>query len=90
MKLNNPRDVVPESNMPAYTWLQNNPASNVGDIAAHMKALRILGVPYTDEQIANAAKELEGKTEEDALIAYLQGLGTNRRAVSPAKTTASN
>jgi cytochrome c oxidase cbb3-type subunit 2 len=88
--LRNPRDVVPESNMPGYAWLQNNPAANVGDISAHMKALKILGVPYTDEQIANAGKELEGKTEEDALIAYLQGLGTSRRAVAPVTKAASN
>ncbi len=88
--LRNPRDVVPESNMPGSPWLQNKPASNVGDISAHMTALRRLGVPYTDEQIANGPKELEGKTEEDALIAYLQGLGTNRRAVQAAKTSASN
>lgn len=88
--LRNPRDVVPESNMPGYPWLQNKPASNVGDISAHMTALRRLGVPYTDEQIANGPKELEGKTEEDALIGYLQGLGTNLRAVQAAKTSASN
>lgn len=85
--LRNPRDVVPESNMPGYSWLAKAPASNVGDISAHMRVLSRLGVPYTDEQIANGPKELEGKTEEDALIAYLQGLGTNRRAVDPVKTT---
>lgn len=85
--LRNPRDVVPESNMPGYSWLAKAPASNVGVISAHMRALSRLGVPYTDEQIANGPKELEGKTEEDALIAYLQGLGTNRRAVDPVKTT---
>jgi cytochrome c oxidase cbb3-type subunit 2 len=79
--LRNPRDVVPESNMPGYSWLQFNAASNVGDIAAHMTAMRRLGVPYSDEQIKNGPEELKGKTEEDALIAYLQGLGTNRRAV---------
>ncbi|MBU3599318.1 cytochrome-c oxidase, cbb3-type subunit II [Polynucleobacter sp. 30F-ANTBAC] len=84
--LRNPRDVVPESNMPGYPWLQFAAATNVGDISAHMRALGRLGVPYTEEQIANGPKELEGKTEEDALIAYLQGLGTNRRAVEPAKT----
>lgn len=78
--LRNPRDVVPESNMPGYPWLQNNMA-NAETISSHMVALKRLGVPYTDEQIANAPKELEGKTEEDALIAYLQGLGTARRAV---------
>jgi cytochrome c oxidase cbb3-type subunit 2 len=53
-----------------------------------MRAMSRLGVPYTEEEIANGPKELEGKTEEDALIAYLQGLGTNRRAVDPVKTTA--
>lgn len=85
--LRNPRDVVPESNMPGYPWLQFNAASNVGDIKAHMTALSRLGVPYTEEQIANGREELKGKTEEDALIAYLQGLGTNRRAVEITKKT---
>jgi cytochrome c oxidase cbb3-type subunit II len=76
--LRNPRDVVPESNMPAFFWLQHNMASDtVGKtIEAKMLALRTVGVPYTDDEIAGAKKELEGKTEEDALIAYLQGLGT--------------
>ncbi|MGD9664866.1 MAG: cbb3-type cytochrome c oxidase subunit II, partial [Novosphingobium sp.] len=64
-----------ESIMPAYTWLQHQPAE-ADKIQAKMRAMRVLGVPYTDEQIANAPKELEGKTREDALIAYLQGLGT--------------
>lgn len=73
--LNNPRDVVPESNMPAYSWLDKNPA-DAGSISAHMRALRTVGVPYTDEQIAKAPEELKGKTEQDALIAYLQSLGT--------------
>lgn len=77
--LRNPRDVVPESNMPAYPYLQKPAAA--GTIASHLIALRRLGVPYTDEQIANASQELEGKTEEDALIAYLQGLGINRRYI---------
>jgi cytochrome c oxidase cbb3-type subunit II len=73
--LNNPRDVVPESNMPAYSWLDKNAAD--GDtISAHMRALRRVGVPYTDEQIAKAPEELKGKTEQDALVAYLQSLGT--------------
>jgi len=72
--LNNPRDVVPESNMPAYPWLEKNPAG-ADTIAAHMKALRIAGVPYTDAEIAAAAQELKGRTEQDALIAYLQSLG---------------
>ncbi len=73
--LNNPRDVVPESNMPAYPWLAKSQA-NAADIGAKMRALRTVGVPYTDEQIAKAPEELKGRTEEDALIAYLQNLGT--------------
>jgi cytochrome c oxidase cbb3-type subunit 2 len=84
--LRNPRDVVPESNMPGYPWLEKNMA-DASTISAHMIALKRLGVPYTDEQIANAPKELEGKTEEDALIAYLQGLGTARRAVKVGDAT---
>jgi cytochrome c oxidase cbb3-type subunit II len=72
--LTNPRDVVPESNMPAYPWLSQNPA-DAPHIGAHMQALRVVGVPYSDEEIAKAADELQGKTELDALIAYLQGLG---------------
>ncbi|SMC47980.1 cytochrome-c oxidase, cbb3-type subunit II [Polynucleobacter kasalickyi] len=79
--LRNPRNVVPESNMPAYSWLEKTPA-DAKTISAHMRALRMVGVPYTDEQITNAPKELAGKTEEDALIAYLQGLGTARRAIN--------
>jgi cytochrome c oxidase cbb3-type subunit 2 len=71
----NPRDVVPESIMPAYPWLAATPAA-ADDIEAKMRALRRVGVPYTDEEIAGARKELEGKTELDAMIAYLQGLGT--------------
>ena len=71
----NPRDVVPESNMPAYPWLAKTRADGEG-IEAKLKALRLLGVPYTDADLAGARKELEGKTEMDALIAYLQGLGT--------------
>ena len=70
----NPRDVVPESNMPAYAFLER-PAKS-GDIEAKMRALRMVGVPYADEEIAGARQQLEGKTEMDALIAYLQGLGT--------------
>jgi cytochrome c oxidase cbb3-type subunit 2 len=73
--LNNPRDVVPESNMPAYTWLQGTPL-NSRDLPASMKALRVVGVPYTDEDIAGAAAAVQGKTESEALIAYLQSLGT--------------
>jgi len=69
-----PRDVVPESNMPAYNWL-DRPA-RIDDIEAKMKALRMVGVPYTDQEIAGAREQLKGKTELDVLIAYLQGLGT--------------
>jgi cytochrome c oxidase cbb3-type subunit 2 len=67
--------------MPAYPYLQKA-AANAGSIQAHMKALRRLGVPYTDDEIVNAPKELEGKTEEDALISYLQGLGVHRRSTN--------
>lgn len=73
--LRNPRDVVPESNMPAYGWLEKaklDPAA----IAPKMRALRTVGVPYTDEEIEAAAGQVKDKTEEDALIAYLQVLGT--------------
>ncbi len=72
--LENPRDVVPESNMPAYPWLAKNMVE-AGSIAPRMKALRTVGVPYTDAQINAAAEEVKGKTELDALIAYLQGMG---------------
>ncbi len=78
--LNNPRDVVPESNMPNYPWLKQTPLDGK-DIAAKMKALRILGAPYTDAEIAAAGGELSGKTEEDALIAYMQGLGIHVKSV---------
>jgi len=70
----NPRDVVPESNMPAFGWLAKNPADAAG-VSGKMSALRKVGVPYTDEEIAGASKLLEGKTELDVLIAYLQGMG---------------
>jgi len=72
--LNNPRDVVPESNMPAYPWLAKNMV-DASSMAPHMKALRTVGVPYTDAQISAAAEEVKDKTELDALIAYLQSLG---------------
>ncbi len=72
--LNNPRDVVPESNMPAYPWLEKTPA-DAATIATRMKALRAVGVPYTDEEIAKAPEDLKGKSEVDALVAYLQGMG---------------
>jgi cytochrome c oxidase cbb3-type subunit 2 len=96
--LNNPRDVVPESIMPAFPWLAQTCLSAPQDckppanhapffpwqpaadtIRAHMKGLRTLGVPYTDDDIAKAPDELKGKTEADALIAYLQGLGIYRQ-----------
>ena len=70
-----PRSVVPESNMPAFPWLFKNKID--GSVTPKkMRALRELGVPYTDEQITNATKAVEGKTEADALVAYLQQLGT--------------
>jgi cytochrome c oxidase cbb3-type subunit 2 len=73
--LDNPRDVVPESNMPAYPWLAATPADD-SHIATKLRVLRGLGHPYTDAEIAGAKEALEGKSEQDALIAYLQGLGT--------------
>jgi len=76
--LNNPRDVVPESNMPAYAWLEKNPVDHT-TIAAHMKGLRTLGAPYSDEEIAKASDEVKGKSELEAVIAYLQGLGVHRK-----------
>ncbi len=77
--LNNPRDLVPESNMPAYPWLAKT-ALDPQAIVPRLTALKRLGDPYTDEQIAAAPKELEGKTEQDALVAYLQGLGVQIKA----------
>ena len=77
--MNNPRDVVPESNMPAYPWLAKSPA-DAATIQAKMRALRTIGVPYADEQIGKAPEELKDRTELDALIAYLQGMGLAMRA----------
>jgi cytochrome c oxidase cbb3-type subunit 2 len=74
LHLEDPRQVVPESNMPRYNWLENNKI-NAEDIQARMRVLRKLGDPYTDADIAGAKQALAGKTEMDALIAYLQGLG---------------
>jgi cytochrome c oxidase cbb3-type subunit 2 len=71
----NPRDVVPESIMPAYPWMETTPV-DATDIEAKMRTLRTLGAPYTDEEIAAAPAALAGKTEMDAVIAYLQGMGT--------------
>ena len=70
----NPRDVVPESIMPAYPWLAKTPV-DAAVMPAHMTALRKVGVPYTDAEIAGAVEEVKGKTEADALVAYLQILG---------------
>jgi cytochrome c oxidase cbb3-type subunit 2 len=76
--LNNPRDLVPESNMPAYLWLEKTTVDD-STIEAHMKGLRQVGTPYTDEQISKAAAEVKGKTEMEAVIAYLQVLGIHRK-----------
>jgi cytochrome c oxidase cbb3-type subunit 2 len=73
--LANPRDVVPESIMPGYPWLEENPA-DASDIVRKLEVLRMLGAPYSDADIEKAPQALEGKTEMDAVIAYLQGLGT--------------
>ena len=70
----NPRDVVPESNMPRFPWIADNKLDGAL-VAAKMQALRTIGVPYTDADISGAAAAVEGKTELDALVAYLQGLG---------------
>ena len=70
-----PRSVVPESVMPNYPWLKDNSVADK-DMAARFKVMQIMGVPYTDEDIASANSELAGKTEEDAVVAYLQVLGT--------------
>ncbi|MFZ0255400.1 MAG: cytochrome-c oxidase, cbb3-type subunit II [Gammaproteobacteria bacterium] len=71
----NPRDVVPESIMPGYPWFEQNVLDAQG-IQPRMRAMRTLGAPYTDAEITSAPNEIEGKTEMDAIIAYLQGLGT--------------
>jgi cytochrome c oxidase cbb3-type subunit II len=73
--LNNPRDLVPESNMPAYPWL-SSAAVDAAGMAPRMRALRLVGVPYGDADIAAAGDAVQGKSEADALIAYLQVLGT--------------
>lgn len=71
----NPRDVVPESNMPGYPWLEKNKLSG-RDIERKLRVLQFMGDPYTDEEIAQAVEAVRGKTEMEALIAYLQVLGT--------------
>ena len=73
--LNNPRDVVPESNMPSYPWLSKTKLVP-DEIMPKMRALKRLGQPYSEEEIAAGPAQLQDKTEEDALVAYLQGLGT--------------
>jgi len=80
--LRNPRDVVPESNMPAYAWLDGSPL-DVADVQAEMRTLQRLGVPYTDEDIAAAAEQVKFKSKLDAMIAYLQSL----KAPRPEKTS---
>lgn len=74
--LYNPRNVVPESIMPAYPWLVENTLDGKNS-GTKLQAMRTLGVPYTDEDIAGAGDAVKGKTEMDALVAYLQGLGTS-------------
>jgi cytochrome c oxidase cbb3-type subunit 2 len=74
LHLNNPRDVVPESNMPAYSWLDKKPL-DPKEVAQHMRALAKVGVPYTAADYASVNEAVTGKTELDAVIAYLQGLG---------------
>jgi len=78
--LNNPRDVVPESNMPSYAWLARTVLDG-SEVQAKMKALRAVGVPYSDVEIAQAPEQVKGRTEQEALIAYLQGLGLQLRNV---------
>ena len=79
LHLLNPRDLVPESNMPGFPWLDERVLDGEGT-AGKMRALRAVGVPYTDEQIAAARDEVAGRTEMQALIAYLQGLGLESKA----------
>jgi len=78
LHLINPRDLVPESNMPAYPWLQRNAVDGEG-LPVRMRALRMLGAPYSDDEIAKAPEVVKGKTEMEALISYLQVLGTARK-----------
>jgi cytochrome c oxidase cbb3-type subunit 2 len=87
LHLNNPRDLVPESNMPAYSWLDKKMV-NAEELPGRMSALRTLGHPYTDEEIANSVELVKGKTELDAVVAYLQVLGTARSAATVAAAAA--
>ena len=77
--LDNPRDLVPESNMPGYPWLATTKL-DPQSVVPKMRALKRLGTPYSEEEIAAGPSALEGKTEQDALVAYLQGLGTQIKA----------
>jgi cytochrome c oxidase cbb3-type subunit 2 len=74
--LNNPRDLVPESNMPAYPWLAKSMV-DASIMPTKLKTLRTLGAPYSDAEVAAAGDEVKGKTELDALVAYLQVMGTS-------------
>jgi cytochrome c oxidase cbb3-type subunit 2 len=78
LHLINPRDLVPESNMPAYPWLAKA-VVDPAEMAPKMRALRTIGVPYSDDEIAKAGEAVKGKTELEAVIAYLQGLGLTRK-----------
>lgn len=86
--LNNPRDVVPESNMPAYSWLDRKKLDGEA-LVQHMRALSKVGVPYTEAQINGAPADVAGKTELDALVAYLQGLGVRKPEPVPVAGVAS-
>jgi len=77
LHLEDPRALVPESNMPGYPWLNDN-LVDPDLVTSKLRTLKLLGDPYTDEQIEGAAAAVDGKTEMDALVAYLQGLGINR------------
>ncbi len=81
--LNNPRDVVPESNMPGYPWLAQQPLDG-DEVAAMMRALSRVGVPFTEEQIAGAAEQVKDKSKQDAVVAFLQGLKAPRPPVAAA------
>ncbi|WP_426688785.1 cytochrome-c oxidase, cbb3-type subunit II [Rhodanobacter ginsengiterrae] len=87
MHLMDPRQLVPQSNMPAYPWLARNKIDGA-DVQARMRALRRLGDPYSDADIAGAPAAVEGKTELDALIAYLQGLGIRNEPTGSAAANA--
>jgi len=85
--LNNPRDVVPESNMPAYPFLAAKQV-DANSMPKRMEVLRMLGAPYTDEEIAKSVEDVKGKTQLEAVIAYLQVLGTARSATKPVAAAA--